>query len=144
MIIDRTHRPWIAMSAGVFVLTAIAYAWYAAGSPAGPRGGSAAGLMFGIAGYALMLFAGLLGARKKVPTWRLGRATTWMRGHLWLGLLSFPLILFHAAFSLGAGALTRTLMVLFIVVVLSGILGAILQHFIPSLMTERVQLETIY
>jgi hypothetical protein len=67
-----------------------------------------------------------------------------MRGHLWLGLLSFPLILFHAAFSLGAGALTRTLMVLFIIVVLSGLLGAVLQHFIPRLMTERVQLETIY
>ena len=41
-------------------------------SPGGPRGGSAIGLTFGIAGYALMLFAGLLGARKKVPVWRIG------------------------------------------------------------------------
>src|ERR1041385_8240066 len=95
MIIDRTHRAWIGMSTGVFVLAAIAYAWYSSVSPSGPRGGSAAGLAFGIAGYALMLFAGLLGARKKVPTLRIGRAQTWMRGHLWLGLLSFPLILFH-------------------------------------------------
>ena len=66
--------------------------------PGGPRGGSAIGLTFGIAGYALMLFAGLLGARKKVPIWRLGRAQTWMRGHFWLGLLSLPLILFHGGF----------------------------------------------
>ena len=37
-----------------------------------------------------MIFAGLLAARKKVPVWRLGRAQDWMRGHLWLGLLSLP------------------------------------------------------
>ena len=63
----------------------IVYILYAVESPAGPRGGSALGLTFGIAGYALMLYAGLLGARKKVPTWRIGRAQTWMRGHIWLG-----------------------------------------------------------
>ena len=112
MIIDRTHRPWSVTSAAVFVLAGIGYAWYAAGSPSGPRGGSAAGLAFGIAGYALMLFAGLLGARKKVPTLRIGRAQTWMRGHLWLGLLSFPLILFHGGFA-WRGPLTAVLMLLF-------------------------------
>jgi len=143
MIIDRTHRPWILMSAGVFVFTGIAYSWYAAGSPAGPRGGSAAGLMFGIAGYALMLFAGLLGARKKVPTWRLGRAQTWMRGHLWLGLLSFPLILFHAGFA-WRGPLTAVLMLLLVIVIVSGIFGAALQHFLPRIMTMQVPMETIF
>jgi hypothetical protein len=143
MIIDRTHRPWIAMSAGACVLAAIAYAWYAAGSPAGPRGGSAAGLIFGIAGYALMLYAGLLGARKKVPTWRLGRAKTWMRGHLWLGLLSFPLILFHAGFA-WRGPLTAVLMLLLVIVIVSGIFGAALQHFLPRIMTAQVPLETIF
>ncbi len=143
MIIDRTHRLWIAMSAGACILAAIAYGWYAAGSPAGPRGGSAAGLLFGIAGYALMLFAGLLGARKKVPTWRLGRAQTWMRGHLWLGLLSFPLILFHAGFA-WRGPLTAILMLLLVIVIVSGIFGAALQHFLPRIMTVQVPMETIF
>jgi hypothetical protein len=143
MIIDRTHRPWIVTAAGVCILAAIAYACYAAGSPAGPRGGSAAGLMFGIAGYALMLFAGLLGARKKVPTWRLGRAQTWMRGHLWLGLLSFPLILFHAGFA-WRGPLTAILMLLLVIAIVSGIFGAALQHSLPRIMTARVPMETIY
>lgn len=144
MLIDRSHRPWFFFSAAALVLASVGYAIYNAMSVRGPSGGSVVGLIYGIAGYALMLFAGLIGLRKKFPIWQVGRATTWMRGHLWLGLLSFPLILFHAAFSLGAGALTRTLMVLFILVIFSGILGAILQHFIPRLMTERVQLETIY
>ena len=144
MLIDRSHRPWFFFSLGALAVAGIGYAIYSSMSVRGPSGGSAVGLIYGSVGYALMLFAGLLGLRKKFPIMRVGRTTTWMRGHLWLGLLSFPLILFHAAFSLGAGALTRALMVLFIIVVLSGLLGAILQHFIPRLMTERVQLETIY
>ena len=144
MLIDRSHRPWFIFSLAALAVAGIGYAIYSSMSVRGPNGGSAVGLIYGSVGYALMLFAGLLGLRKKFPIMRVGRTTTWMRGHLWLGLLSFPLILFHAAFSLGAGALTRALMVLFIIVVVSGLLGAVLQHFIPRLMTERVQLETIY
>jgi hypothetical protein len=143
MIIDRSHRPWIAMTAGALVLAAIVYAWHQATWHSGPTGASPAGLAFGIAGYALMLFAGLLGARKKVPTWRLGRAQTWMRGHLWLGLLSFPVILFHGGFA-WKGPLTAVLMLLFFIVIVSGILGAALQHFLPRVLTSQVPLETIY
>jgi len=144
VLIDRSHRPWFIFSLAALAVAGIGYAIYSSMSVRGPSGGSAVGLIYGSVGYALMLFAGLLGLRKKFPIMRVGRTTTWMRGHLWMGLLSFPLILFHAAFSLGAGALTRALMVLFIIVVVSGLLGAVLQHFIPRLMTERVQLETIY
>jgi hypothetical protein len=90
-----------------------------------------------------MVFAGLLAARKKVPVWRLGRAQTWMRGHLWLGLLSLPLICFHAGFRFG-GLLTTVLMILLIVVVASGIFGAALQHYMPSMVTDRVPMETIF
>ena len=144
MLIDRSQRPWLFFTLAALAAAGIGYAIYSAMSVRGPSGGSAVGLVYGIVGYGFMLFAGLIGLRKKFPIWQVGRATTWMRGHLWLGLLSFPIILFHSAFSLGAGALTRALMVLFIVVVISGVLGAILQHFIPRLMTERIALETIY
>jgi hypothetical protein len=90
-----------------------------------------------------MLYAGLLGARKQVPTWRIGRAQTWMRGHLWLGLLSLLLILFHGGFAF-RGPLTLVLMLLFFIVIGSGILGAAIQHYVPNFMTSRVPLETIY
>src|SRR5271167_3738841 len=98
MRIDRTHRPWVLSTVALAMIGTVVYVFYAVETPGGPRGGSALGLTFGIAGYALMLYAGLLGARKRVPTWRIGRAKTWMRGHLWLGLLSLLLILFHAGF----------------------------------------------
>ena len=143
MRIDRTHRTWLIVSLIILGFATVIYVVYAASSPAGPSGGSAIGLTFGIAGSLCMLFAGLLAARKKVPVWRLGRAQTWMRGHLWLGLLSLPLILFHGGFRFG-GPLTSVLMVLLIVVVVSGIFGAVLQHYMPPVMTTRIPMETIF
>jgi len=143
MLIDRTHRKWfIGSLIGLAVATAV-YVPYSLRSPAGAKGGSALGLTYGIVGSAFMLFAGLLGARKKFPIWRVGRAQSWMRGHLWLGLLSFPLILFHGGFHFG-GTLTTVLMWLFIVVFVSGIFGAALQHFLPRITTEQLPMETIY
>ena len=143
MRIDRTHRPWLTGTVVAFLAALIVYIAYAVQTPGGPRGGTAIGLGFGIAGYAVMLFEGLLGARKKVPVWRLGRAQTWMRGHLWLGVLTLPLILFHAGFAF-RGTLTAVLTALLFIVVVSGILGAILQHYLPRMITTRVPMETIY
>ncbi len=143
MLIDHTHRKWLVGSAvGLAVATAV-YILYSLHSPRGPRGGSALGLTYGIAGFLFMLFAGLLGLRKKFPVWRIGRAQSWMRGHLWFCLLSFPLILFHGGFHFG-GTLTRMLMWLFVFVWVSGILGAALQHFMPRFQTAQLPMETIY
>jgi hypothetical protein len=140
---DRTQRGWVVASAGMFVASAVVYVVYARQAAAGPRGGSVMGLLFGSAGFAFMIFAALLGARKRVPTWRLGRAQAWMRGHLWLGLLSLPLILFHGGFHFG-GTLTHVLMWLLMAAVASGVFGAVLQNYVPSVMTNDVPLETIY
>src|ERR1700676_2207753 len=107
------------------------YVAYAVNAPSGPSGGSAPGLAFGVIGFGFMIFAALLGARKRVPTWRIGRAQAWMRGHLWLGLLSLPVILFHGGFHFG-GTLTRLLMWLLIIPGGRGIFGGALQHFVPG------------
>jgi hypothetical protein len=100
-------------------------------------------LIYGILGYGMMLFAGLLGARKKKPLWRIGRAKVWMRGHLWLGALSLPMILMHGAFY-ARGPLTFVMLILLVIVVLSGITGAALQHYLPRRIMAEVELETIY
>lgn len=143
MRIDETHRKWFIGSVAGLVVAAALYVPYSRSAPLGANGGTAAGLTYGIVASAFMLFAGLLGARKKVPIWRIGRAQAWMRGHLWLGLISFPLILFHSGFRFGVG-LTKGLMWLFVIVIASGIFGAILQHFMPRLTTQRIPMETIY
>lgn len=143
MRMDNTQRGWAFASLGIIGVSTVSYALYAHQAPAGPRAGSVMGLVFGIAGFGFMVFAALLGARKRVPTWRLGRAQTWMRGHLWLGLLSLPLILFHGGFHFG-GTLTRALMWLLMITVGSGLFGATLQNYIPRVMTADISLETIY
>jgi hypothetical protein len=143
MRIDSSQRTWAIASLIIFATCAIVYALYARTSPLGARGGSPLGLTFGVLGFAFMLFAALLGARKRVPVWRVGRAQAWMRGHLWLGLLSLPIILFHGGFHFG-GTLTRVLMWLLIITVVSGLFGAALQHYIPRVMTADVPFETIY
>src|SRR5712664_3823231 len=143
MRLDRTQRGWAIVSLAIFSVAAMVYVFYALNAPQGPRGGSTIGLVFGSIGFAFMLFAAFLGARKRVPTWRIGRAQAWMRGHLWLGFLALPMILFHGGFHFG-GTLTRVLMWLLIITVFSGVFGAALQHYIPRMMTSDAPLETIY
>jgi len=143
LLIDHTHRNWfVGTVVGLAIATAV-YVPYTLRSPQGARGGSALGLTYGSVSFAFMVFAGLLGLRKKFPVWRVGRAQTWMRAHLWLGFVSLPLILLHGGFHFG-GSLTRVLMWLFIFVFVSGLLGAALQHFMPRLQTAQLPLETIY
>jgi len=143
MRMDKTQLRWACASLGILTICGVVYGAYALESPLGPRGGSTIGVAFGIMGFGFMLFAALLGARKRVPTWRVGRAQAWMRGHLWLGFLALPMILFHGGFHFG-GTLTSVLMWLLMITVFSGVFGAVLQHYIPRLMTVDVPLETIY
>ena len=142
MRLNRDHRGWLIFTIVATIAGAVSYRFYVAGSPYGASGGSWFGLAYGILGTLAMLLAGLLAARKKVRTWRLGPARAWMQLHIWLGLLAVPLILFHAGFRLG-GALTTTLMVLFAVVTLSGLFGLALQQYLPTIMTQRVPFETL-
>ena len=143
MRIDRSQHGWAIASVIIFTISAALYVFHSTYAMQTPRSGSGLGLAFGIVGFAFMIFAALLGARKRFPVWRVGRAQAWMRGHLWLGLLSLPIILLHGGFHFG-GTLTRVLLWLLIITVFSGLFGAVLQHFIPRVMTADVPLETIY
>lgn len=143
MLIDQGHKKWIRITIVLFLIATATYIPYALFFPGGPRGNTWPGLLYGVIGSGLMLYAGLLSARKKVPTIRLGRAATWLKGHIWLGLLTVPLIAYHAAFSWG-GWLEIALWIVFLTIIASGIFGLFMQATIPKLMTERVQMETIY
>jgi hypothetical protein len=106
-------------------------------------GGTPLGLIFGSISFAIFIFAGLLGLRKKVAVWPVGSVQRWLRAHIWLTLLTIPLVILHTGFRLG-GPMTTLLVVLYAVVMVSGIYGLILQHHLPRLMKERFPNETVY
>jgi len=143
MLIDSSHRPWIIRCGIIAVAATVIYVAYSYTAPNGPSAGSWFGLGFGFAGTAVIIFECLLSLRKKYPASPIGRVQTWLKGHIWLGLLSFLLILYHSGFSWGGG-LAAALMWLFVIITVSGIYGLILQNFIPRRMTELVTRETVY
>jgi hypothetical protein len=136
------HRTWCFSTV---VLAVAAVAWYAFAARKSvelPGGSSLVGLALGIAGGAIILFEFLLWPRKKVRAWRIGSAQGWLRAHIWLGLLSVPLIVLHSGFVLGS-PLSTVLMVLFLLVIASGIFGLAMQNYLPKKMLEEIPAETI-
>jgi len=143
MIIDRSQRPWILTVAAIGLAVTALYLVYAALARNGPSGRSAPGLFFGVAGTALIVMEALLSVRKKLPAFPLGRLRIWLSAHVWLGLLSFLLILCHSGWRWGHGV-AGLLMWLFLAITLSGIWGMVLQHYLPRRITELVPRETVY
>ena len=119
LIFDRKswppHRPWLIFFLLATLASTVAFFGFAYGhfgDPTGwPGGSSLPGLIFGVLGGLIILFEFLLWFRKKVRVWRIGRAQTWLRAHIWLGLLCVPLLIYHSGFRLG-GSLSTVLMVL--------------------------------
>lgn len=141
MLIDKSHRTWAFWSAAALAAGSATYVLYVQNSPGGPTGGSTPGLLYGIIGSAMMVFAWLLAGRKRVRALPLGSARFWLKGHLWLGALSLPFILFHAGFGWG-GLLEHWLWVVFGFVYVSGFVGLGIQQLVPRLMTARLKTET--
>jgi hypothetical protein len=106
-------------------------------------GGTPLGLAFGAISLGIFVFAALLNLRKKVPLWRVGTVQRWLRAHIWLTFLTAPLILLHSGFRLG-GPMTTLLIALYVLVMVSGIYGLVLQHVMPRLMKERLPAETVF
>lgn len=158
MRIDRAaHIPWVIFVLGVTAAAAVLFVanFHPQRLPAGLRffgetppahatiGGTPLGLIFGSASLAIFIFAAILGVRKKLPVLRLGNVQRWLRAHIWLTLLTVPLILLHSGFHVG-GPMTTLLMLLYGIVMVSGIYGLVLQHKMPKLMKQRLPAEIVY
>src|SRR6266849_46090 len=159
-IVNRAHLPWF-----IFVVLATLFAtWLYVGNfapqnlpgalrlpsslvqkPSDHRsvGGTPLGLIFGTIALSIFVFAALLGVRKKIVLWRIGTVQRWLRAHSWLTLRTIPLVIVHSGFRLG-GPMTTLIIILYIVVMVSGIYGLVLQHHMPAIMMERLPAESVY
>lgn len=158
-ILNRAHVPWFIFVCAATLAAILLYLAnfdpekvpgvrlpsYLIQKPSDHRsvGGTPLGLIYGAISFGIFIFAALLSLRKKIPLWRIGTVQRWLRAHIWLTLLTIPLVILHSGFRLG-GPMTTLLMALYAVVMISGIYGLILQHQIPALMKERLPAETVY
>ncbi|MGQ0629024.1 MAG: hypothetical protein ACT4PL_13110 [Phycisphaerales bacterium] len=136
MLLDKSQKPWI-IAVCLFALVATAaYFIDAANRPEHIAGGSTAvGLTLGVVAYVFMWFCAALGLKRRIPHWRLGKAQTWLRGHVWLGLLISVLVVLHSGFSfrtVGWGSLS--LWIMLAVVTISGVIGIFIQQTIPRIL----------
>jgi len=147
---DALHRTWLIL---VLVGTVAAAMWYYVAwrtSNRLPGGGSWPGLVFGTLAGLICLFetalvvrkTSLFRTRRAILGMPVGTARQWMAAHIWLGLLAVPLVAMHAGFGFG-GTLSWLLAWLFILVIVSGVVGLVLQNVLPRLMTDAVPEETI-
>ena len=143
MLIDRKHQRWASATGITAGCLTILYIVYAVMTPNGPKGGTIPGIVFGSLALAVMIFECLISLRKKYPASPVGRLQTWLRAHVWLGLLTILLVFCHSGFHWGRG-LASSLMWLFVLVTLSGIAGVMLQNYIPVRMSQLVKRETVY
>jgi hypothetical protein len=144
VLIDSTHKPWIIATVLLAGLATAGFVWADHSLPRGVTGNSVVGMLFGIAGSALILFAVALYFIRWIErlSWVPPRKS-WLRGHICLGLLSGLLIAFHSGFRLG-GPLEVALWVVLGLVLVTGVFGLILQQILPRRLTNRVSCEVPY
>lgn len=149
MLVDRNnlwmHRRWLTAVVGI---TLAAMGWFLGHwlqSSRFPGGSSLPGIVAGSAAGAIILFECLLWPRKwnRVRALRIGRTQTWLRAHIWLGLLSVPLVVLHSGFTWG-GPSSTMLAAVFAIVIASGVFGLVMQQILPRTMLETTPAETIY
>jgi hypothetical protein len=144
----RWHRGWFV---GCSLVAVLALGWFvfdAITNKELPKGGSWPGLATGILGGLLMLYLFSFALRKWQPFrayFAIKPIKFWLAQHIWFGLLTFPLVLIHGwnGIFFRFGPLTVTLLVVYAVVMLSGIYGLWRQQSVPHNLLEEIPDETI-
>lgn len=133
MAIARSGRVWRPTFFVLLIAVSASYYFYA--KREFPHGGSNWGLGYGIAGTALILLLAFFGIRKRWYRSTFGTLEQWLQSHIYLGLLVLVVLIFHTGMRFNDRVAVATL-ILVIIVVASGIFGAILYVTVPRMLTE--------
>lgn len=128
------------------VLSLLTYALNAAIAEIHP--GNVWGLTYGTLASLLLAGAALYGLRRRMVKFaarnKLGTSRNWVQFHLYGGTLFLLLTFMHTGFHLPHGPLNWWMWILAIWVTLSGILGVLLQKWIPKILASGLSLEVVY
>ena len=128
---------WIAV--GVCLIVYLANALFGQVHP-----GNALGLTFGILAAVLFLAVFAYSLRRRLMRFRPGRTWYYLQVHVYGGALFMLLVFMHSGFTVPKGVLTWWLWLLSIWVVGSGLLGIVLQKWIPMLLNSGLSIEVHY
>jgi hypothetical protein len=129
---------WRNVALGLAAMVVLSYfaVRAAAGRFAFSHGGSGFGLVTGVLAFVLVLVLLFFGVRKRLyASRRLGRLEVWLQTHVWFGLLSLVLVLFHSGFRFHDKMAVAALVAL-VLVVATGVWGALLYTTVPRVLTE--------
>jgi hypothetical protein len=131
--IARSGRVWRPIFFLLLIAVSATYYFYA--QREFQHGGSRYGIAYGVAGTALILLLAFFGIRKRWYRATFGTLEQWLQSHIYLGLLVLVVLVFHTGMRFN-DRIAVTTFILVIIVVASGVFGAILYVTVPRLLTE--------
>ena len=112
------------------------------------RPGNVWSLAFGTAAAVLMVFAAAYGIRRRsmrlASRLKAGSSRRWLDLHVYAGGLFALWVLMHSGFQLPSGWVTWALWLLSLWIALSGLVGRLIQRWIPRLLTSGLSVEALY
>lgn len=87
--------------------------------------------------FLIMLALTVFNARKKLPFIPFASSSTWLQFHIYAGLFTGVLFLFHVKFRLPNGNLEVVLALLYLSVFASGVVGLLISRLIPRRLAAR-------
>jgi len=152
------HRPWARWTLGVWIVGFGAY-WLI---PSYLTGGSWFGIICGFAATFIFVFEWSYALRRR-SSWnrnRVIRFIRWccgwprayldqrptrdrLRHHIWLGLISVPLVYLHSGRRWG-GTIPTVFFVVFMATIVSGLIGLFMQQWLPRLLKLEIPNEMIF
>lgn len=138
----KTTQRWpIAFAAGVAacLILILLNGWISEFHPGNPWG-----LSYGISATLLLLGALAYSVRRRTPGKGPVPAQQWLKFHVYGGALFLLLVFMHSGFHFPQGVLARAMWLLSIWIVASGMVGTLIQKWIPRLLTSGLSTEVHY
>lgn len=129
----RSERVWQLFA--VVSVAALSWWYFSAHQQPSANGYHRLVLGLGWIGTSLALLAAALSIRKRLAYQGVGKMSSWLRAHIYLGIIAAFAIFYHSGFRAG-GPLSAWLLVFFSLTVVSGLMGWWLARNLPPLLTD--------
>lgn len=133
---------WLTASAVITAITLAGYVAYSWSRPWQP--GRFWGLAFGIAAAALFVNAGLYPLRRRLRARPFRTVQQWLQLHIYGSAIALVFVLVHMGFRLPGGMFGWWLFLLSVWTALTGVVGVLLQKWVPVLIARNLKVEAIY